>query len=244
MYDLGIHTVEELAKADTDDLQVKLEDWPFDKLMRFQSQAQVLLSNEPMILRKSEFLEVKNEIYFDVETDPTEGIDYLLGVLTVGKNGKGEYKAFLAKDKEDEARNWREFLDFLAGLDDFVIYHYSQYEQNVFKRLANAYGISLELEHKFTDHSVDLLKSVTESVILPLYFYNLKDVARYLGFTWDASDAGGAESVVWYNDWLKTGDKKIMEKIIRYNEDDVRATLFVKEWLEKQKPKTSREKLE
>ncbi|MBI4120234.1 MAG: ribonuclease H-like domain-containing protein, partial [Parcubacteria group bacterium] len=91
---------------------------------------------------------------------------------------------------------------------------------------------------------------VVESVVLPLYFYSLKDVARYLGFEWQSEDAGGAESVVWYNDWLasrgpdgQAGDQKIMDKIIHYNEDDVQATLFVKEWLEKQKPKTSKEKL-
>ncbi|MEK7615732.1 MAG: TM0106 family RecB-like putative nuclease [Patescibacteria group bacterium] len=243
LYDMGIRTVKDLATADMEELRTRLEDWQFDKILRFHNQANVLMTNEPMILKKADFPDVKTEIYFDIESDPTEEIDYLLGVLT--KKGKTtEYKYFLAKDKADEERIWREFLNFLDSLDDFVIYHYAHFEQQVFKRFADQYGISRELENKFKDNSIDLWRTTIEAVVLPLYFYSLKDVAKYLGFKWDSADAGGAESVVWYNDYLKTKDTKILDKILRYNEDDVRATLFVKEWLEKQKPKTSREKLD
>lgn len=247
-YELGIHTVNDLASADLDQLRFRLEDWPFDKLLRFYNQAQVLIVNEPRILKKSEFPQVENEIYFDIESDPTEGIDYLLGMLIKKRtpstdSGQTEYKYFLAKDKEDEARVWREFLDFLESLNNFVIYHYSYYEREVFKRLANKYGISMALEDKFKNNTIDLHWKFIEAAVLPIYFYSLKDVAKYLGFKWQAEDAGGAESVVWYNDWLQSHDQKIMDKIVAYNEDDVRATLFIKEWLEKQKPRVSREKL-
>lgn len=244
LYDLGIHTVKDLATANLDELVSKLEDWQFDKVLRFQNQANVLVSNTPMILKKAEFPDVKDEIYFDIESDPTDEIDYLLGILIKKRNGQSEYRTFFAKDKADEERVWREFLDFLEKLNDFVIYHYSQFERQVFERYGKEYGISLALDEKFKNNALDLLKITTESVILPLYFYSLKDVARYLGFRWQSEDAGGAESVVWYNDYLKTGDKKILDKILRYNEDDVRATLFVKEWLQQQKPKTSKEKLD
>jgi len=242
-YDLGIHTVKDLASADLDNLRYRLEDWPFDKILRFYNQAQVLISNEPRILKKSEFPEVKNEIYFDIESDPTDGIDYLLGMIIKKPGKEAEYKYFWAKDKEDEARVWREFLDFLESLENFVIYHYSYYEREVFRRLGNKYGISIALDDKFKNNTIDLHWKFIEAAVLPIYFYSLKDVAKYLGFKWEAEDAGGAESVVWYNDWLKTGDQKIMDKIVKYNEDDVRATLFIKEWLDKQKPRVSREKL-
>lgn len=243
LYQIGIRTVKDMAEADLEQLRFKFEDWPFDKILRFQNQAQVLISGEPKILKKSEFPEVANEIHFDIESDPTEDIIYLLGLLTRDSKGKTEYEYFLAKDKADEERIWREFLDFLEKLDDFVIYHYSTYERDVFSRLAARYGISMALEDKFKNHTLDLHLALVQSVILPLYFYSLKDVAKYLGFTWQAADAGGAESVVWYNQWLETGDKTIMDKIIRYNEDDVRATLYIKDWLVKQKPRVNREKL-
>ncbi len=245
-YEVGIKTVEDLAKADVDELYARLEDWPFDKITRFHNQAQVLMSGQPLILKKTEFPEIENEIYFDIESDPPGDIDYLFGVLIKSKkikSDKAEFKYFLAKDKKDEERMWREFLDYIDSLENFVIYHYSSYERQVFDRLARRYGISLELEDKFKNNTIDLYLMLGNAVVLPLYFYSLKDVAKYLGFKWEAADAGGAESVVWYNEWLEKGDKKLINKIIKYNEDDVRATLFIKEWLEKQKPRTSREKL-
>ena len=228
-----------------DDLRLKFEDWPFDKILRFHNQANVLMTREPIILKKAVFPKVENEIYFDIESDPTRGVDYLLGVLIKKSDGSAEYKYFLAKDDQKERDIWNQFLDFIETLDNFVIYHYSYYEREVFDRLAKKYGISLALENKFKDNTLDLHRIAVETVVLPLYFYSLKDIAQYLGFKWQANDAGGAESVVWYDRWIETGDKTFLEKILKYNEDDVRATLFVKEWLEKQKPNAGgKEKLQ
>ena len=244
-YDLGIKTVEDLAHADLNQLSSQLLDWQFDKLLKFYNQAQVLVSSQPKFLKKTDFPKVENEIYFDVESDPTDGIDYLFGILIKKNSAKGEpeYKYMLAKNKEDEGRMWKEFLDFLETLENFAIYHYAYYEKEVFRRLASTYGVSAELEDKFRNNSIDLHLAVMNSVILPLYFYGLKDIAKYLGFKWTSENAGGAESVVWYNEWMEKKDKKILDKIIQYNKDDVLATLYVKEWLEKQKPSVAKEKL-
>jgi len=244
LYQAGIKTIHDLASADLSDLAGDLEDWPFDKLMRFQSQAITLVSGQPSILKKSVFPSTGMEIYFDVESDPTEDIDYLLGVLIKDASGKTEYRPFWADDKEKEKDIWNAFLQFLQNLDEYVVYHYSGYERQVITRLSKLYGISPILEQRLTNSSIDLQKSVTDAVILPLYFYGLKDIAQFLGFSWHSQNAGGAESVVWYNDWLASRDSKIKQKITQYNEDDVRATLFVKEWLERQKPRVEKETLE
>ena len=39
----------EVALQYVDDLQSKLEDWPFDKIVRFNNQAKSLVSNESLI---------------------------------------------------------------------------------------------------------------------------------------------------------------------------------------------------
>ena len=44
--------------------------------------------------------------------------------------------------------------------------------------------------------------------------------------------SGGA-SIDYYENWCESGDRKILEEIIIYNEDDVRATAFLKDWLTK-----------
>jgi predicted RecB family nuclease len=46
-------------------------------------------------------------------------------------------------------------------------------------------------------------------------------VAPYFGFHWHAEDAGGLNSEAWYKEWLGTGDGAILDKILRYNLDDV-----------------------
>ncbi len=245
LYNINIRTVQQLAQASVDDLRIKLEEWPFDKIVRFHNQANVLIDQKPMILKKPEFPAVKTEIYFDIESDPTRDIDYLLGVLTKNvASGETKYQYFLAKDKSEEPKMWQQFLDFLVPLEDFVIYHYAYYEKQVFDRLAIRYGAPTALTNKFREHTIDLHQKAIDSVILPLYFYTLKDIARYIGFQWDDPNAGGAESVVWYNQWLDSKDQTILDRLFRYNEDDVRATLLVKEWLEKQKPSKQKEKLD
>jgi len=245
LYDIGIKTIDDFAHADLEVLRNQLISWNFDKLVRFHNQAQSLVKNESLILKKPVFPEVETEIYFDIESDPTQDIDYMLGLLVKKKtdNSEPEFRYFLANDKSEEEKIWREFTKFIEDLENFVIYHYAFYEKQTFDRLALKYGVSDKAAEKFKNNSIDLHRAVVDSVVLPLYFYSLKDVARHVGFQWKAEDAGGAESVVWYNQWKETGDKKILQKILDYNKDDVVATMIVKEWLEKQKPKMQREML-
>jgi uncharacterized protein len=245
LYSIGIHTVADLAAADGDDLRGKLEDWQYDKIVRFQNQAKVLMSGEPMIIRKPVFPQVRYEVFFDIESDPTRDCDYLFGMLVRDtSDGSAFYHKLLAEKPEDEGTAWKLFLDELATWDDFAIYHYAFYEKMVFDRLAVRHGAPAPLVQKFHEHSVDLHQKTIDSVVLPLYFYTLKDVAKYLGYSWSDSDAGGAESVVWYDTWLRTGDRASLERIVKYNEDDVRATMLLRDWLVTQKPHKTREKLE
>lgn len=244
LYDIGINTVNDLASADVNDLRTKLEDWPFDKLVRLNNQATVLLSQEPLVLKKPNLPNIRYEVYFDIESDPTKDIHYLLGVLIKDtKSGVEEYKYFFAENKEEESSIWKNFLDFLVSLDDFVIYHYAYLERQVFDIFSLKYGAPSGLISKFRENTIDLYNQTVESVVLPLYFYSLKDVAGYIGYKWDDPEAGGAESVVWYNEWFEKKDPNILKRILKYNEDDVRATLAIKEWLELQKPTKNREKL-
>jgi len=244
-YDIGVRTVGDLASSDVNDLQTKLEDWPFDKLVRFNNQAKVLVSQEPLVLRKPNFPEVKHEVYFDIESDPTRDIHYLLGMLIKDvRSGSTEYKYFFANNKEEEPLIWKKFLDFLADLDDFVIYHYAYLERQVFDIFALKYGAPSVLISKFKENTIDLYDQTVDSVILPLYFYSLKDVAGYIGYKWDDPEAGGAESVVWYNEWLETKGDSILKRILKYNEDDVRATMAIKEWLVQQGPSKRKERLD
>jgi predicted RecB family nuclease len=114
----------------------------------------------------------------------------------------------------------------------------------VFDKLASRYGVPEVLSRKFKDNTIDLHLRLVDSVVLPLYFYSLKDVGKYLGYTWDDPEAGGAESIIWYNNWLDKKDEAALKRIIKYNEDDVRATMIIKEWLSDKKPTKQKDKKE
>ncbi len=70
-----------------------------------------------------------------------------------------------------------------------------------------------------------------DDFVFPIYFYGLKQICKFLGFSWRSTKAGGAQSIFWYEEWLATGNREILNTIIDYNEDDVRATKFLKDWI-------------
>ena len=63
--------------------------------------------------------------------------------------------------------------------------------------------------------------------------YGIKSIAQYLKFEWRDETPSGALSIQWYNDFLKTGEEKFLNRVLEYNEDDCRATLVVKDYLKK-----------
>ncbi|HUO75870.1 MAG TPA: TM0106 family RecB-like putative nuclease, partial [Candidatus Paceibacterota bacterium] len=67
LYTVNIRTVADLANADGDELRMLFEDWPYDKIVRLQNQARVLISGEPLVLRKIAMPAVRHEIFLDIE---------------------------------------------------------------------------------------------------------------------------------------------------------------------------------
>ncbi|MBJ7368981.1 MAG: ribonuclease H-like domain-containing protein, partial [Ilumatobacteraceae bacterium] len=80
---------------------------------------------------------------------------------------------------------------------------------------------------------VDLYE-ISKPLLWPTRRTSLKDVAKLAGFSWHAADAGGGNSIMWYQIacGLVPGDADDMQdKLLTYNEDDVRATLVLRHWL-------------
>ncbi len=226
----GINTVKDLAEVDIDSLP-KISYAKPETLKFKQLQAQCLLSKK--VLRRSEVSipDASVKLYFDIEGDPFIGVEYLFGFWVVEEGKKPYYKYFLAEKPEDEGKMWGEFLSWIRSLPDgYRVYHYHIYEMTKLKQLAERYSIIPELE-KFKGQMIDLAKVVQDSVIFPLYFYSIKDIAKHLNFAWRSAKAGGAQSIMWYEEWLEKGNKQILEDLIGYNEDDVRATEVLHQWL-------------
>jgi predicted RecB family nuclease len=195
------------------------------------------LPDEPL-LSVDELPTAPVELYFDIEAAPEQNLVYLHGVLVVERDEisskltrRETFYALLADRPEDEASVWQQFLDLVWRYPTAPIFHFCPYEVQTVRRLAEYYGTPEPLVLPLLDRFVDLHERVTRVATLPVESYALKPIARWLGFNWRDRDANGAQSIYWYAQWLSTGDRTFLEAILRYNEDDCRATHRVKDWL-------------
>ncbi|MBE9184205.1 TM0106 family RecB-like putative nuclease [Microcoleus sp. LEGE 07076] len=192
-----------------------------------------ILRKKPIPYSQSVFLSIAPiELYFDIEAEPELNLDYLHGVLVVDRYNQTEkFHGFLAESAAEEGAIWEQFLELMWAYPIAPIFHFCDYEVKTFKRLAKLYQTPAYLWKPVLKRFVDIHKQVTEKAIVPVESYALKPIARWLGFDWRDAKANGAQCVCWYDDWLKTGDRDFLEAIVRYNEDDCRATYVVKDWL-------------
>ena len=80
---------------------------------------------------------------------------------------------------------------------------------------------------------IDLYHVVLKQTDWPVGSYSLKALAQYLDFRWRDETPSGALSIQWFNEYIKTQDEKILERILIYNEDDCKATMVLKDGIEK-----------
>lgn len=226
---VGIRTVDDAAGMDPQTLDGAAPRLTLHGLEEAKLQAQAL-KNGWVIVRKPVALPVAaTEIHFDIESDPPNGMDYLYGILI--RDAQGErYVPFVAESLEGEGEMWKQFLAWLETLPpDFVVYHFAPYELGRLKVLEERYGGGPWLD-LFRSRMVDLSDALSD-VVFPLYFYGLKYVAPFLGFAWKGDVRGGGQSVDVFERYLKTKDRALLDSIILYNEEDVRATAHLKDWL-------------
>jgi predicted RecB family nuclease len=192
-----------------------------------------ILRKKPIPYSQSVFLPIAPiELYFDIEAEPELNLDYLHGVLVIDRyNNTEKFHVFLAENVAEEELAWQQFLELVWTYPIAPIFHFCDYEIKTFKRLAKLYNTPAYLWKPVLKRFVDIHKQVTQKAIMPVESYALKPIARWLGFEWRDAKANGAQCVCWYDEWLKTGDRSILEAIVRYNEDDCRATYIVKDWL-------------
>lgn len=226
----GYTTVASLARVSVDTLRRRLPLLDAGRLEIMRDQAVALQEGRHIIRAKVAIPESTVELFFDVESDPLRDLDYLFGVLVV-ENGQGTYHRFFADDSTQEKTMWNAFLGLITKYPEAPIYHYGGFEVEVVRRFDTRFGSDAVARTALARNMIDLLGLLRPSVLFPLSFYSLKDIATYLGFRWRADDASGANSVLWFEQWLRLKEPAQLEKIFAYNEDDVRATHLVQAWL-------------
>lgn len=183
-------------------------------------------------LRPADLPSAEIELYFDIEAAPDQDLIYLHGVLVVNRRTAEEhFYALLAESPDQEQRAWEQFLALVHCYPTAPIYHFCPYEAQTVRKLGRFFGTPEAVIETLLLRFFDVHKSITESVTLPIESYALKHIARWIGFDWRDEGANGAQSICWYNAWLETRDRTYLNAILRYNEDDCRATYRIKDWL-------------
>ncbi len=257
LIDLGIPTLRELAGSTEEQLAPRLSTATRRRLLqqarlqlaeRDTGQAQYeLLAPEPA--RGLQMLPEPDDsdVYLDFEGDPWAeggaGREYLAGIWT----RQGEFVEFWAHDFDEEGRLTADLLDWLTERwrlhPGMHVYHYAPYETTALKRLVGQHATREAELDQLLRHEVfvDLYAVVRQGVRISKGSYSIKKLEEfYWGHTRQAEGDGvadGLSSVVEYERWLAgrddgEADQSILDDIRRYNEEDVRSTLALHEWLE------------
>ncbi|MCD2193240.1 TM0106 family RecB-like putative nuclease [Actinomycetospora endophytica] len=194
------------------------------------------------------------EVDVDMESLGEDGA-YLWGVLLSGADvGLAHgYLGFATWDPvptRDEARSFAAFWAWLSDVRrraderglSFRAYCYNEQAENRWlrgsvERFAGEPGIppAEEVEAFIaSDAWVDLFPAVSDSFLCP-HGKGLKRVAPSAGFGWRDPEAGGENSMRWYRRAVGLDgdepDPAMRDRLLVYNEDDVRATHALRTWM-------------
>ncbi|TLF70608.1 TM0106 family RecB-like putative nuclease [Nocardia asteroides NBRC 15531] len=240
----GVQTVDELAAWSGDDP----DDWQHGPFSETVVTARAWIAGAPLV-RRYDTVSVRRadvEIDVDLESYQEDGA-YLWGTLL-----DGVYRPFVTWDPlptEDEGRSFGEFWTWLmerraeahAAGKTFAAYCYSRTAEDKWlyesaRRFAGKPGVPThEQVRAFVDSPewVDMFQAVTDQFICP-NGKGLKKIAPVAGFGWRDPEAGGEASMGWYRravGYDAEPDLSQRTRLFVYNEDDVRATQVLREWM-------------
>ncbi len=228
----GMKNTTDVAKAGLAKLQEILEE-PYASEAYYNARAYQY--KRPVLREVGHFPppDKKHNLYFDFEATETFTKDNVSFVYLIGLWDKEEdkYVSFVAKTPEEEIKIFEQFYDYIKEPADTVLYHWTEYEvkkmhklAEVNKQVADKLNLLISLCH-------DLKVSVNKAFYLPAPSFSLKAAAPAFGFNWRQDDCGAMDSMVYFTQWLKTGNEDLLKKVLMYNEDDCKAMLFLEEKL-------------
>ncbi len=248
---LGIASVADLPPIDA--LTASYFGSGLSSLVEQIDMARAAVGSEPVYRRRGveQIVVPRGDVEIDVDMENVEDGCYLWGTYATDRGGTGlakeGYRAFVTWEPLEEdagVENFRAFWTWFIGVRDavearglvFRAYCYNAGAENRFLRSqGSAAGVLDEVDAFVASESwVDLL-AVFRDQLITGHGNGLKVVAPLSGFAWRAEDAGGTDSMVRYDEAVGAQGAKAeaaREWLLTYNQDDVQATLSLREWLE------------
>jgi uncharacterized protein len=165
----------------------------------------------------------KDYIVFDVET--YSSFDFLFGFLE-----NDVYTPFLIEKNNDSKIH--EMINWLYEKNKILV-HYDLNDIKSLQNISNKYReLSTKID-KLIKNSIDIYEIINKNYAFPVTSYSLKDISKTFNFEW-RTDLNGYAILIEYQRYLK-GEKKPLEKILIYNEDDCKATKIILDNLREKK---------
>lgn len=218
--------------------------------------AKAWLREMPLVRRVRDLDVPRGDVEIDVDMESyADAGAYMWGCWLSGTDIGEEqgYRAFVTWEPlpdDDEARSFAEFWSWFTGVRrkaferglSFRAYCYNELAENRWmlasaERFAGKPGVPPVSEVKEFINSaewVDLFAVVRDQFLCP-NGKGLKVIAPSAGFGWRDPEASGENSMRWYRDAvaLDGGERDLTqrERLLTYNEDDVRATYTIRTWM-------------
>ena len=192
------------------------------------------------------------DICFDIESDPfafDAGLEYLLGVAFVAKDGVLSYRPLWAFTMAEEKRALEELMDFVMERwqrhPGMHVYHFSPYEPGAVKRMVGRHGTrEVELDRLLRgERFVDLLAVTRQGLRVSVESYSLKSLEPAFAFHRSLELRAAGQALRRIARVLElspdTADLEISaldrDAVESYNCDDCRATAALQSWLEERR---------
>ena len=213
---------------------------------RILAQARALSNGQVIPIGDLALPKAPSFVIFDLEGVPPQYDEmdkvYLWGTQVFGDSGpRGPYTPAVAGfGPEGDREGWEHFLEVASAIfaqyGDIPFVHWAEYEKTKLKSYLVKFGDTGGVAARVLHNCFDLLTAVRDSLALPVPSYSLKVIEKLSGFRRTMKEYGGDWSIGRY---IRAGEKddegeraRIMEEILRYNEEDLQATWAVFKWAE------------
>ena len=186
------------------------------------------------------------DVFLDFEGHPfwraDRGLFFLLGLIERNAFGVWQYRTWWAHTAEQEGTASLALIEYLAtrrkAYPGMHVYHYNHTERSSLERLAADHGLGEVTLARLIDTGafVDLLVVARNAIQVGTESYGLKALERLTSYERGHDIDQGAGAVLEYERYMTDGTADALDRIAAYNEDDVRATRALRDWLVEHRP--------
>ena len=211
------------------------------------------------------FFDIEGARYYS-EDGKEFGLQYLFGIIDTADtdvSGTPRYTQIWAFDRRDEKRAFEEVVDFITDrrkrTPGLHVYHYNHYEPTAVDHLTELHETRQEavgrLMGRFATREdevddlfrrgvfVDLYRVVRQGIRAGVESYSIKRLEPMCGYARQVDLRDATASLIAFEAALDdgaAGEERDRQRVVAgYNEDDCRATLALRDWLEERRVELS-----